>query len=80
MVTVATISPPNTARPASAPGRCGATYGVALAAVAGADALVFCLLAWFGVEAGNVVMDGTEDDVSHGRSRAAPPGVAASRA
>lgn len=61
-------------------GQGGYSYGVALAAVAGAGALVFCLLAWFGVEARSVVMDGTEDDVSRGRPRAAPPGIAASRA
>ena len=61
-------------------GQGGYSYGVALAAVAGAGALVFCLLAWFGVEARNVVMDGTEGDVVHEHSRAAPPGVAASRA
>jgi MFS transporter, SHS family, lactate transporter len=38
----------------------GNNYGVALAIVAGAGAVVFCLLAFFGVEARNVVMDGTE--------------------
>lgn len=61
-------------------GQGGYSCGAALAAVAGAGAFVFCLLAWFGVEARSVVMDGTGDDVLHGRPRAAPPGVAASRA
>ena len=38
----------------------GNNYGVGLALVAGAGAVAFCLLAFFGVEAKAVIMDGTE--------------------
>ncbi|MBV9784613.1 MAG: MFS transporter [Acidisphaera sp.] len=40
----------------------GGDYGLGLGLVAGFGAVVFCLLAFFGVEARSVVMDGTELD------------------
>ena len=56
------------------------SYRVALATVAGIGAVVFCLLAYFGVEARSVVMDGTEADVLHLHLDAPAPGLTASQA
>ncbi len=61
-------------------GQGGYSYGVALATVAGIGAAVFCLLAYFGVEARSVVMDGTEADVLHLHLDAPAPGQTASQA
>lgn len=61
-------------------GQGGYSYGVALAAVAGVGAFVFCLLAYFGVEARSVVMDGTEEDALHLHHDAPAPNLTAFRA
>ncbi len=52
-------------------GYLGNGYGVALAAVAGVGALVFCVLTLFGVEGKSVVMDGAEQEVPRERPDAA---------
>ena len=58
----------------------GYSYGVALAIVAGAGYGIFCLLAYFGVEARSVVMDGTEQDVLYHHPEPSAPGLTASQA